>query len=80
MSKTKFSKSQLIRLYRILTSEKLIPCDKIAVYTDVFNSGIGNIYNVIKFVKGKKQLEIGFVTVTYPKNDRLKEQLYQYFV
>ena len=79
MSKTRFSKSQLVSLHRILASEKLIPCDKIGIYTDTFNSGIGNVYSVIKFVKGNKQLDVGFITRTYPKNFKLQEQLYQYF-
>lgn len=79
MSKTAFSKGELIRLHRLLASEKLLPCDKIAIYTDPFNSGFRNVYNVIKFVKGKKQLNIGLITTTYPKNEKLKEQLYQYF-
>lgn len=79
MSKTCFSKGQLVLLHRILTSEKLIPCDTIKIYTDSFNSGYRHIYSVIKFVKGKKQLDVGFVTITYPKNHKLQEQLYQYF-
>ena len=79
MSKTRFSKGQLSGLYRILASEKLIPCDKIGIYTDTFNSRIGNVYSVIQFVKGKKQLDVGFITRTYPKNFKLREQLYQYF-
>lgn len=79
MPKTRFSKSQLNQLHRILTSEKIIPCDKITIYTDVFNSGVGAFYNVIKFVKGKKQLDIGFITISQPKNFKLEEQLYQYF-
>lgn len=57
----------------------MIPCDKIGIFTDPFNSGIGNVYNVIRFVKGKKQLNIGFITKTDPKNNKLKEQLYKYF-
>ena len=79
MSKTAFSKGQLIQLHRILASEKLIPCDKIELYTDPFNSGIGNVYTKIKFVKDKKQIDIGLVTKTNPKNEKLKEQLYKYF-
>lgn len=79
MSKTSFSKGQLSLLHRILLSEKLIPCDKIEIYTDNFNSGFRNVYSVIRFVKGKKQLDIGFVTRTDPKNNKLKEQLYRYF-
>lgn len=79
MSKTAFSKGELIRLHRLLESEKLLPCDKIEICTDTFNSGFRNVYNVIKFVKGKKQLNIGLITTTYPKNEKLKEQLYQYF-
>lgn len=79
MSKTCFSKGQLVLLHKILTREKLIPCDKIAVFTDPFNSSIENVYNVCKFVKGKKQIDIGFITRTYPKNHKLKEQLYHYF-
>lgn len=79
MSKTSFSKGQLVLLHGILTREKMIPCDKIVIYTDPFNSGIGNVYNVIRFVKGKKQLDIGFITRTDPKNNILKEQLYRYF-
>lgn len=79
MSKTVFSKGQLVQLHIILASERLIPCDKIGIYTDVINSGYRNIYTIIKFVKGKKQLDIGLVTRTYPKNNKLKEQLYRYF-
>lgn len=79
MSKTSFSKGQLSLLHRILVSEKLIPCDKIEINTDIFNSGFRNVYSVIKFVKGKKQLDVGFVTTTYPKNYKLQEQLYRYF-
>ena len=79
MSKTKFSKGQLILLQRILLSEKIFPCDKIEIFTDPINSGIWNVYSVIKFVKGKKQCDVGFVTRTYPKNEKLKEQLYHYF-
>lgn len=79
MSKTAFSKGQLVLLHGILTREKIIPCDKIEIFTDPFNSGIGNVYSVIKFVKGKKQLDIGFITRTNPKNNKLKEQLYKYF-
>lgn len=79
MTKTAFSKRELIQLHRILINEKLIPCDKIEIFTDPFNSAIGNVYSVIKFVKDKKQLDISFVTRTYPKNNKLKDQLYQYF-
>lgn len=79
MAKTVFSKGQLVQLHRLLSSEQLLPCDKITLYTDPFNSGIRNVYSVIKFVKDKKQLNIGLVTKTYPKNEKLKEQLYQYF-
>ena len=79
MSKTAFSKGQLFLFHKILTLEKMIPCDKIEIFTDPINSGIGNVYSVIKFVKGKKQLNIGFITRTDPKNHKLKEQLYQYF-
>lgn len=73
MCKTSFSKGQLVLLHRILTR------DKIGIFTDPFNSGIGSVYSVIRFVKGKKQLDIGFVTRTDPKNNKLKEQLYRYF-
>lgn len=79
MSKTSFSKGQLILISNILKSEKLIPCDKIGIYTDVINSEYRNVYSIIKVVKGKKQLDIGFITRTYPKNFKLQEQLYQYF-
>lgn len=79
MSKTAFSKGQLILLHGILTREKIIPCDKIVIYTDPYNSSVSSVYNVIKFVKGKKQLDIGFITRTNPKNDKLEEQLYRYF-
>lgn len=79
MSKTRFSKDQLSILHRILASVKLIPCDKIEIYTDNFNSGFRNVYSVIKFAKGKKQLDVSFVTKTQPKNYKLLEQLYQYF-
>lgn len=79
MSKTAFSKGQLVQFHRILKYNKMIPCDKIAIYTDAFNSGVGNVYNIINFVKGEKQLDIGFITKTLPKNNKLREQLYQYF-
>jgi len=79
MNKTSFTKGQLCQLHRILLSEKLIPCDVIGIYTDTFNSGVENVYSVIKFVKGKKQLDVGFVTKTYPNNHKLQEQLYKYF-
>ena len=79
MSKTAFSKGQLVQLHRILISEKLLPCEKIVIYTDTFNSGNGNVFSVIKFVKGKQQLDIGFITRTHPKNIKLQEQLYKYF-
>lgn len=79
MSKTAFSKGQLLQLYRILISEKLIPCDKIEIYTDNFNSGSRNVYSIIRFAKGKKQLDVGFITTTQPKNYKLQGQLYKYF-
>lgn len=79
MSKTSFNKGQLVQLHQILRSNKLIPCDYIGIYTDPINSRNGIVYNVIQFVKGKKQLNVGFITETNPKNDKLKEQLYQYF-
>ncbi len=75
MKKHSFSKWELIQFYRILASEKLIPCDKIEISTDKINGGIGNVCTAIKFVKGKKQLNVGLVTKTYPENDKLKGQL-----
>ena len=79
MIKTTFSKGELVEIHRILTSERLVPCDKIVVCTDNFNSGFRNVYTIVKFVKGKKQLDIGLITRTFPKNNKLEEQLYHYF-
>lgn len=79
MSKISFSKAELSKLHEILSSEKLIPCDKIEIYTDVYNSGVTNVYSKISFVKGKKQVDVGFVTLTYPNNSKLQAQLHDYF-
>jgi len=78
MPKTTFSKSQFLDIHRILMREKMLPCDKIGCYYDVFNSG-KVLYSIIRFVKGEKQLDIGFVTKTVPKVDKLEKQLYEYF-
>ena len=78
MPKTAFTKGQLVQIHSILREAKLLPCEKISVFTDIYNSGIYK-YSIIHFVKGRKQLKIGFVTRTYPKNEKLSEQLYEYF-
>ena len=72
MSKTSFSKSELCSLHHILLKNKLLPCEKICVITDVFNSGYKNIYTIMKFVNGKKQLAIGLVTRTYPRTQKIR--------
>ena len=74
MSKTAFSKFQLIILRDILLKHKMLPSEKIAIYTDPLNSDIGHIYSIIRFVKGKKQIDIGFVTKTYPRTQKLEDQ------
>ena len=79
MSKTRFSKSELSNLHYILSTNKMLPCEKIRVATDVYNSGVDIIYSVMKFVKGKEQLNIGMVTRTYPRTQKLEEQLIKYF-
>ena len=78
MPKTAFTKGQLVQIHIILLKEKMLPCEKISVYTDTFNSG-KEIYNTIHFVKGKKQFDICLITRTYPKNEKLTQQLYEYF-
>ena len=79
MSKTSFSNSELSHLHYFLLKKKMLPVEKISVCTDVFNSGYKTVYNVIRFAKGKKQIDIGFVTRTYPRNQKLEEQLIEYF-
>lgn len=78
MSKTSFSKSELINLYHILLKKKMLPCDKICVWFDPFNSGKIN-YTIMKFAKGKKQLDICLLTKTHPRTHKLEEQLIKYF-
>lgn len=80
MPKTKFSKSELIKLHSILRISKMLPCDEIKVWTDPHNYSAKIVYTIIKFVKGKKQLDIGLVTKTCPKNHSLEEQLNEYFL
>ena len=36
MPKTQFSKGQLVQIHSILQKEKLLPCEKISVFTDHF--------------------------------------------
>ena len=79
MSKTTFSKSELCNLYSILIKEQMLPCEKIEVGIDLFNSRGYIVYTKIFFVKGKKQLDIGLVTQTHPRPQKLKEQLIKYF-
>lgn len=79
MSKTSFSKSELINIYHCLLKNEMLPCEKISVSTDVFNSSFKNVITIIKFAKGKNQLDMALVTITYPKNQKLEEQLIKYF-
>ena len=79
MPKTNFSKSELIHFKSVLFKNKMIPVDKIVMYHDPFNSGLNNEFNIIKFVKGKRQIDIAFVTRTVPNTDCLVKQLYKYF-
>lgn len=66
-------------MYHILLKNKMLPCEEICVWIDPFNSCSEIVYTIIFFVKGKKQLDIGLVTKTKPRPQKLKEQLIEYF-
>ena len=81
MPKTKFSKSELARLNKLLIQERMFPIAKIGIYNDAFNSSYHNEYNVIRFLsESRKQLDIGFITLTVPKVELLKKQLENFFL
>lgn len=80
MPKTSFSKAQLCEMHKVLLEEKMLPCDKVGIWSDPTLSEYNCVITRVKFVKGKDQLDISYITKTHPKNHCLKNQLYKYFV
>ena len=81
MAKTRFSKSELISIHKILIQERMFPIAKIEVYYDVSNSRYDQNYSEIKFLSdSRKQYCIGFITKTVPKVELLKKQLENVFL
>lgn len=75
MPKTKFSKSELLNIHRILVHENMFPLSKIGIDFDGFNSGFRSNYYLLRFLHKDKQLTLGFITKNLAKPDSLKEQL-----